>query len=113
MESLTSGSESLFLGTQDGRVHILSSTFKLIRTFTAYEAGTPIAHMKQVNGTALLVTIGEDSSSEPQLKVWALDKVEKKTNAPKCLSSLGIQNGRKQFPVSQPTHSFVVGESKT
>ena len=99
MTSLTCGSESLFLGTQDGKVHILSSTFKLIRTFVAYEAGTPITHMKQVDGTALLVTIGEDLSSEPQLKVWALDKVEKKSNGPKSLSSLGIQNGRKQFPV--------------
>lgn len=55
--------------------------------------------MKQVNGTALLVTIAEDLSNEPVLKVWALDKTEKKTGAPKCLSSLGVHNGRKQFPV--------------
>lgn len=55
--------------------------------------------MKQVDGTALLVTISEDLSNEPVLKVWALDKIEKKTGAPKCLSTLGIQNGRRQFPV--------------
>ena len=55
--------------------------------------------MKQVEGTALLVTISEDLSNEPVLKVWALDKTEKKTGAPKCLSTLGIHNGRKQFPV--------------
>ena len=55
--------------------------------------------MKQVDGTALLVTISEDLSNEPELKVWALDKTEKKTEAPKCLSTLEIQNGRKQFPV--------------
>ena len=55
--------------------------------------------MKQVEGTALLVTIAEDLSNEPQLKVWALDKIDKGSGAPKCLSSLGIQNGRRQFPV--------------
>jgi hypothetical protein len=56
--------------------------------------------MKQVDGTALLVTVAENLSDEPLLKVWALDKVEKKTGAPKCLSSLAIQNARRQFPVS-------------
>lgn len=55
--------------------------------------------MKQVDGTALLVTISEDLSNDPVLKVWALDKTDKKSDAPKCLSSVGIQNGRKQFPV--------------
>ncbi len=55
--------------------------------------------MKQVEGTSLLVTISEDLLNEPTLKVWALDKTEKKTGSPKCLSTLSIQNGRKQFPV--------------
>lgn len=55
--------------------------------------------MKQVDGTALLVTIAEDLSNEPVLKVWALDKTEKKSGSPKCLSTVGIHNGRKQFPV--------------
>ena len=56
--------------------------------------------MKHVDGTSLLVTIAEDLSNEPVLKVWALDKTEKKTGGPKCLSTVGIQNGKKQFPVS-------------
>jgi vacuolar protein sorting-associated protein 11 len=55
--------------------------------------------MKQVHGTSLLVTIAENLSNEPVLKVWSLDKVEKKTGAPRCQSTLSIQNGRKQFPV--------------
>lgn len=58
-----------------------------------------MAYMKQVEGTSLLVTIGEDLSNEPELKVWALDQLEKKTGAPKCLSALTVHNGRKQFPV--------------
>ena len=39
-------------------------------------------------------------SAEPILKVWALDKLVKKTNLPTCLSTLSINNGRRQFPVS-------------
>lgn len=63
--------------------------------------------MKQVQGTSLLVTIAEDLLHDPVLKVWALDKLEKKTGSPRCQSQLDIHNGRKQFPVSIffPSHS--------
>ena len=79
-------------------MRIFSQAFKVVRTFRAYENGS-INHMKQVDGTALLITIAEDLSNEPVLKVWSLDKTDKKTGDPKCLSSVGVQNGRKQFPV--------------
>ena len=96
---MCSGSDNLFVASNDGNVRILSQAFKVVRTFKAHDTGT-ITQMKQVEGTALLVTISEDLSNDPQLKTWALDKTEKKTGAPKCLSTLGIHNGRKQFPVS-------------
>ncbi|KAH7346380.1 vacuolar protein sorting protein-like protein [Rhexocercosporidium sp. MPI-PUGE-AT-0058] len=94
-----SGSESLFLGSHDGVVRILSPSFKILRTFQAHDTGS-ITHMKQVEGTSLLVTISEDISNEPVLKVWALDKPVKKTGLPTCQSTLSIQNGRKPFPIS-------------
>ncbi|KAK2791986.1 hypothetical protein FQN51_001959 [Onygenales sp. PD_10] len=97
------GSENLFLGTSDGVVHILSQAFKVLRSFKAYESGS-ITHMKQVDSTSLIVTVSEDLLNEPVLKVWALDKEEKKTGAPKCLSTVLVQNGRRQFPIS----AFVV-----
>ena len=56
--------------------------------------------MRQIEGTSLLVTIAEDLPNEPVLKVWALDKIEKKTGAPRCLSTVSVQNGRRPFPVS-------------
>lgn len=99
MTSVVSGSESIFFGTADGVVRILSPAFKIVRSFKAHDAGA-ITHMKQVQGTSLLVTVAEDLSSEPVLKVWALDKLEKKTGIPRCQSTLTIQNGRKQFPIS-------------
>ncbi len=97
---MCSGSDNLFVASNDGHVRILSQAFKVVRTFQAHDTGT-ITHIKQVEGTALLVTISEDLSNEPVLKTWALDKTEKKTGAPKCLSTLNIQNGRKQFPVGK------------
>lgn len=40
-------------------------------------------------------------SNDPVLKVWALDKMVKKTSMPTCLSTLNINNQRRQFPVCQ------------
>lgn len=77
----------------------MSQAFKVVRAFKAHEAGA-IRYMKQVEGTSLLVTIAEDLSEEPVLKVWALDKLEKKTGIPRCQSTLTVHNGRKQFPIS-------------
>ncbi|KAF2761758.1 vacuolar protein sorting-associated protein 11 [Pseudovirgaria hyperparasitica] len=97
--SVASGSENVFLGSTDGQVRILSHTFKVVRTYKAHDEGA-ITHMKQVQGTSLLVTIAEDSPKEPVLKVWALDKVEKKTGMPRCQSTLTIHNGRRPFPIT-------------
>lgn len=46
------------------------------------------------------MTVSEDLSNEPVLKVWALDKPEKKTGHPRCQTTVTINNGRRQFPVS-------------
>ncbi|KAK3490501.1 vacuolar protein sorting-associated protein 11 [Neurospora hispaniola] len=104
ISSVCSGSDSLFLGTYDGHVHIVGRSWKIVRTFKAYETG-PITHMRQVEGTSLLVTVAEEPSTsdainQPLLKVWALDKPAKKTGIPTCLSTVAINNGKKPFPIS-------------
>ncbi|KIN01275.1 hypothetical protein OIDMADRAFT_41873 [Oidiodendron maius Zn] len=83
-----SGSENVFLGSYDGTVRILSSAFKIVRSFQAHDTGA-ITNMKQ-----------EDVTNEPVLKVWALDKPVKNTGLPTCQSMLSISNGRKPFPIS-------------
>ncbi|KAK4221296.1 hypothetical protein QBC38DRAFT_513637 [Podospora fimiseda] len=100
-----SGSESLFLASYDGAVRIVSgpNAWKVIKYFQAYESGAPITHMRQVEGTSLLVTIAEEmgeGGTQPILKVWALDKLVKKTGIPTCLSTVVVNNGKKPFPVS-------------
>ncbi|KAI1341786.1 vacuolar protein sorting protein-like protein [Xylariaceae sp. FL0016] len=99
VSAVCSGSASLFLGTDDGYVKIIGPSWKVVRSFRAHESGR-ITHMRQVEGTSLLVTVAEDLSNEPVLKVWALDKPVKKTGLPTCTSTVHVNNGRKQFPIS-------------
>ncbi|KAH6679941.1 vacuolar membrane protein [Plectosphaerella plurivora] len=101
ISKVCSGSDSLFLGSYDGYVRIIGASWKVVRSFQAHDA--TITHMRQIEGTSLLVTVAEDLSVEPVLKVWALDKIVKKTGLPTCLSTLNINNGKKQFPISAMT----------
>ncbi|KAK0705621.1 hypothetical protein B0H67DRAFT_604379 [Lasiosphaeris hirsuta] len=104
ISSVCSGSDSLFFGSYDGHVRIVAASWKVVRSFQAYETG-PITHMRQIEGTSLLVTVAEepsagDANNAPVLKVWALDKPVKKTGIPTCLSTVAINNGKKPFPIS-------------
>jgi hypothetical protein len=99
LSSLCTGSANLFLGTTDGFVHIVTQGFRVARSFKAHDTGS-ITHMKQIDGTFLLVTVSEDLSNEPVLKVWALN-TEKKGGGPQCLSTVSVQNARRQFPVRE------------
>ncbi|KAG5978498.1 hypothetical protein E4U54_007032 [Claviceps lovelessii] len=87
------------MGGNDGTVSILGKNWNVLRRFQAHETGR-VTHLRQVEGTSLLISVAEDLSAEPVLKAWALDKLVKKTNMPTCLSSLTINNGRRQFPIS-------------
>lgn len=95
--AIRAGHSQLFVGGEDGRVHTLSESFKVHRSWQAHERGR-VTQIRQPGTLALLVTVAEDLTHEPELKVWALDQ-EKKSGIPKCLSTTLIHNGRKQFPV--------------
>lgn len=81
-------------------MRIVGPSWKVVRSFQAHDVGS-IKHMRQVEGTSLLVTVAEDlGAGEPVLKVWALDKPEPKTRIPACLSTVTINNGKKPFPIT-------------
>lgn len=82
-------------------MHLLDQTFKSTRSWKAHSAGG-VKHVKQVPDTAYLLTLAEDLSREPELKVWHLEQVERKGSPqqPKCLCTLTVQNGRKNFPTT-------------
>lgn len=56
ISSVCSGSDSLFLGSVDGYVRIVGPSWKIVRSFQAHE-DVRISHMRQVEGTSLLVTV--------------------------------------------------------
>lgn len=87
------------MGTPSGFVQVLDHTFKLTRSWQVHES-SGVTNIKLVPNTSYLVTITEDLTNEPQLRVWNLDQTEKKTGDPKCLCTLTVQNGLKPDPVS-------------
>ncbi len=95
---MTAGPNNIFVGTPNGTVHLLDQTFKPARSWRAHDAS--VTHVKQVPDTSYLLTLSEDLSHEPELKVWSLEQTEKKSGQPKSLSSIIVQNGRKNFPVT-------------
>lgn len=99
MSCIATGNDHVYVGTPDGTLRLLDKSFKTVQLFRAHESGS-ITHIKAIPNSSLLVTLAEDLPNEPVLKVWALDKPDKKTGIPRCLCSVSIQNGRKPFPVS-------------
>lgn len=79
-------------------VHILSSSFNVIRSFLAYNIGA-VTYIEQLKSTPFLITVAEDLPNLPVLKVWQLDLEDKKAGTPRCLTTLTVNNGHKQFPV--------------
>lgn len=96
---LAAGQNNIFVGSPDGTLRLLNQSFKTVQSFKVHDSSS-ITYITPVPSSSYLVTLTEDLSNEPELKVWALDKPEKKTGMPKCLSSVSVQNGRRQFPAS-------------
>ncbi|KAK4574463.1 Vacuolar protein sorting-associated protein 11 [Recurvomyces mirabilis] len=99
VSATAAGASNILVGTPGGVVHLLDKSFKSSRSWKAHDAGS-VTHVKQILDTSYLLTLAEDLSHEPELRVWSLEQTEKKTGHPKCLSSITVQNGRKSFPVT-------------
>lgn len=65
--SVCSGSDSLFLGSYGGFVRIVGSSWKIVKSFQAHDVGT-ITHMRQIEGTSLLVTVAVGGSLNDKRK---------------------------------------------
>ncbi|KAG8527671.1 uncharacterized protein KY384_007824 [Bacidia gigantensis] len=74
LSSICSGSDNLFIGSGDGYIRILSSAFKLLRSWKAHDSGS-ITQLKQLEDTALIVSISEDLSNEPISAFATLDNL--------------------------------------
>ncbi|KAK5165475.1 Vacuolar protein sorting-associated protein 11 [Saxophila tyrrhenica] len=96
---VAAGSQYIFVSTDGGVVQLLDHNFKSTRSWKAHERGD-VSNIKQIPDTSYLITLSEDLSHEPELKVWNLDQIERRTGHPKCLCTLTVQNGRKNFPMT-------------
>ncbi|KAK9461542.1 uncharacterized protein V1516DRAFT_648670 [Lipomyces oligophaga] len=89
VSAVCSGSGMLYLGTSDGFVKIVSRSLKLQVSFTAHEK-MEISYMEQIEGTPILITVAESETVEPQIKFWMLDTPDKKSQGPKCNSTITV-----------------------
>ena len=97
---IATSTDFLFLGDDTGNVRQLSQAFKVVRTFQASDTpAAAIRQLKRIPETPFLVSISEDLPNEPTLRVWDIEKTEKRSNDPKCLCTVKVQNGRRPFPV--------------
>ncbi|KAJ8096870.1 hypothetical protein POJ06DRAFT_45500 [Lipomyces tetrasporus] len=90
VSAVCAGSGSLYLATNKGVVKIVSRSLKLQVSFVAHDSGGAITYMEQLDGTPNLITVAETENSEPQVRLWSLDKPDKKATGPKCNASITI-----------------------
>ncbi|KAI8593020.1 hypothetical protein BDZ88DRAFT_405220 [Geranomyces variabilis] len=96
--SSTHGRGHLFFGDASGFITILNHAMAVVFSFQAHNHRvTLMRHMKYKNQ---LVSVGEDDSGIPIVKVWNLDKPDQTANTPALQRSSKIQYGQKVFPVT-------------
>lgn len=90
----------MFFATTDAVIREFDQGFQLIHSFTAYEPGWSITFLRYLPGTSLLLSIGELTGIGPMIKLWNLDKRDKKTNDPNCHATVHVSNGDNTFPIT-------------
>ncbi|CAN6618315.1 E3 ubiquitin-protein ligase Pep5p [Trichomonascus vanleenenianus] len=91
---------SVFFGTNDGVVKEFTQDMELRQQFAAYDDSWSITQLKYLEGTSLLLTIGEKQGEPLKLHLWDLEKFSKGTTTPHCHTTVNITNGRNTFPLS-------------
>ena len=106
-----------------GSLHLLNRDFELTRSWVAHVGGR-VTHM--IASKNLLVTLGvrpsivnigrmfivvnsqeEESSRMPLLKIWDLEKNDKRSSSPVLLRSVKVQHGNRPHPVCQNRHALI------
>ncbi|KAF3912586.1 hypothetical protein ABW21_db0207984 [Orbilia brochopaga] len=96
--SVCTGMRHILLGLSNGFVVALSSKYSKSAIWKAHEHG-PITHAKYLESRKILVTISEDLTSPPEMKVWALKASERKSFSAQLQSTLRI-NTQTVFPMT-------------
>lgn len=92
--------KSVFFATTNSVIREFDQDLQLTHSFTAYEPGWTVSFLRYLSGTSLLLSIGELIGTGPIIKLWNLDKRDKKTNDPNCHTIVHVSNGDNTFPIS-------------
>ncbi|KAJ3107659.1 Vacuolar protein sorting-associated protein 11 [Phlyctochytrium planicorne] len=92
------GRGSLFFGDSKGNISLVNHSLSLLFMFQAHNG--PITHMKMMKNRNILVSIGDDETGVPVVKVWNLDKIDKTNRTPMLARQTKVQHGNKVFPVT-------------
>jgi vacuolar protein sorting-associated protein 11 len=98
ISTIAATSSGLLVADTHGSIHVLDKDFEPVRSWVAHVGGR-VTHMIERKG--VLVTLGEeDNVRSPLLKIWELEKIDKKTNSPNLLRSVKTQQSNRPHPVS-------------
>ncbi|KAH7108049.1 hypothetical protein BKA62DRAFT_648793 [Auriculariales sp. MPI-PUGE-AT-0066] len=98
ISTLVRASVGLLLADLQGLIHVLDRDFEPVRSWAAHVGGR-VTHMVEQKG--ILVTLGEeDSVRHPLLKIWDLNRTDKRTGYPVLLRSVKVQHDNRPHPIS-------------
>ncbi|KAJ3114405.1 Vacuolar protein sorting-associated protein 11, partial [Nowakowskiella sp. JEL0407] len=93
-----SGKGHLFFGDKSGNIIVLNHYLSVVLNWSAHP--NKVTNLIKLSAKNLLVSVGEDESGVPIVKVWNLDKLDKNTRNPVLSRSNKIQLGSRVFPVT-------------
>lgn len=96
ISACVSGRGQIIIGDYEGSIHMMSRSLQ-ITSFVAYNIR--VSHLFQMKQSNLLISIGEDEQgTNPLIKVWNLDKLEK--GSPICTRICRAIPANKPTPVT-------------
>ncbi|KAJ6257977.1 hypothetical protein Dda_7767 [Drechslerella dactyloides] len=96
--SACTGMRHILLGLSSGNMVALSSKYTKAAIWKAHESG-PITHARYLESRQILVTVSEDLTNPPEMRVWALKSSERKSLSAQLQSTLRI-NTQTVFPMT-------------
>ncbi|KAJ7570925.1 hypothetical protein O6H91_01G140100 [Diphasiastrum complanatum] len=111
----SSGRGQIVLGAEDAMVHVLDRSLKLTYSFQAHS--TSVFFIQQLKQRNVLISIGEDETSTPEmpamsLKMWDLEKIQPEgssTTGPACIRTLRIFTSK--FPEAKISSCLIYEEA--
>ncbi|GMM38300.1 tethering complex subunit [Saccharomycopsis crataegensis] len=108
ISAICSSDKYIMFAIASSIIKIVDLEFNLVYQFVGFEPNFTISYLKhsQVNNMNVICAVGESSGVPTVLKLWNLDKLMESNNSKTndyshhYLTSVNVQNGTNQFPLS-------------